>query len=286
MGEDIKPLIDLFRDFSPKKLVAIADIALVSLLIYKILSLIKGARAWRIIAGIAIFGILLFVSKALQLKTVYWLFDKAALLGPVALVILLLPELRQAIEGFGRLGVWTQWLVSGSEESKVQATAVEEVVSAVTELTATRTGALIILERQSSLDEVAANGVGLDAKVSSALLVSLFYGSNPLHDGAVIVRGDRVIAAACQLPLAQSEGLSPSLHMRHRAAIGVSEAYDCLAIAASEERGTISVAMEGRLVLLPAPSDLRELLTNEWRFGGEPGRPRLLAFSKGRATKG
>jgi diadenylate cyclase len=286
MYEEIRPLLDLFRDFSLKKAVAVADILLVAFLLYKLFTLIRGARASRILLGIAIFVATLFISKALQLQSLYWLLDKATLLGPVALVILLLPELRQAIEGFGRVGVWTQWFVNSKEAAhKIQATTIEELVGAVSELAARKIGALIVLERHSPMDDVIENGVQIGAKVSKPLLVSIFYGSNPLHDGAVVIRGDEIISAASRLPLSEAR-LDPTVHMRHRAAVGVAELYDCIPIVVSEERGTVSVVLEGRLKKLDEPSELRELLNKEWRQvkGGE--RTKLALFRSRTGTNG
>lgn len=231
--------------------------------------------------GIGIFVALLFLSKTLQLNSLYWVLDKATILGPVALVILLLPELRQAIEGFGRVGVWTQWLTNPRDVAdKIQARTVEEIVAGVSEMSTRHIGAILVLERQAVLEEVVENGVTLGANVSAPLIVSIFYSNNPLHDGAVIVRGDTLVAAACRLPLSESR-LDPKVHMRHRAAVGITEMYDCLAIVVSEERGTISVAIEGNLQVVDGASGLRDVLNSEWRRVKEAQKPRLVLF-KGR----
>jgi diadenylate cyclase len=225
--------------------------------------MVRGTRAWRILGGIVIFVLGLWLSNVLKLSTLHWLLDKATLLGPVALVILLLPELRQALEGFGKLGKFTERLSGG--ELHVEAKSIEEIVAAVTEMAAARVGAIIVLERVGSLDEIIGNGVRLDARVSAPLLNSVFYMGNPLHDGAAIIRGDHVVAAACRLPLSESSKIDSMLHMRHRAAVGVTESLDCMAIVVSEERGVISIASDGKLRRLGSHIELREILNKEFR---------------------
>jgi diadenylate cyclase len=245
-----------------------ADIVLVAYLIYRLLMLVRGTRAWRIIVGILVFVFFLYISEILGLRTLHWLLEEAVPLGPVALVILLLPELRQAIEGLGKLDRWTEKLGAPSDP-RAEARTVEELVAAVAELAAGSIGALIVIEKSSLLDEIAANGVVLNARVSAPLSVSIFFEKNPLHDGAIIVRGDRILSAACRLPLSESSRLDSHVHMRHRAAVGITEGHDCLAVVVSEERGTIRIASDGRLRRLGSHLDLREILNHELRNDGQ-----------------
>lgn len=283
MNETIKPLLDLFREVSWRSVVSIIDILLVTYLVYRLFSLVRGTRAIRIVVGVAIFLIVLFVSKWLQLDTLHWLLEKATLLGPVALVILLLPELRQALEGFGQLGLWTQKLV-GSERTDLKAETVEQIVAAAAEMSAARIGALIVVEQTSHLTDVISSGVALNAQLSTPLLVSIFYEGNPLHDGAAVIKGDEIVAAACRLPLSENPRLDAALHMRHRAGIGVSEQHDCLVIIVSEERGTISVVRDGHLKRMAGYVELREVLTRELRHVAEEGsetEPRRRLFNRG-----
>jgi diadenylate cyclase len=270
LDEILRRLAEL-REFSVDNLVRVVDILLVTYLLYRLLLLVRSTRAWRILLGIVTFVLALLVSDLLGLRTLHWLLERAAVLAPVALVILLLPELRQALEGFARLALWPGRLAIG--EAKTAARTVEEVVAAVAEMAAQRMGAIIVIERGTQLSDVCANGVELNAAVSAPLLVSVFYSGNPLHDGAVVVRGDQVVAAACRLPLSESARLGPELHMRHRAALGISEQSDCVAIVVSEERGTISVAIEGTLRRLDDHMQLRDLLNREVR-GGTDGKPK------------
>lgn len=237
------------------------DILLVAFIIYKVLSIIKGTQGIRILGGIATFVLALYLSKWLELNTLNWLLDKATLLGPVALVILLLPELRQALEGLGKLGLWPDRLVNAEAHSATHT--IEEVVAAVAELAAERVGALIVFERSANMDEIIEKGIKLDAVVSAPLILSIFYKSNPLHDGAAIIRCDRVVAAACRLPLSESSRLDSTAHMRHRAAVGVTEAIDAFSVVVSEERGTISYAVNGQLKRVSTPAELREAMLRE-----------------------
>ncbi len=281
MNESIKPLVDLFRDASWRTVVSVADILLVTYLLYRLFSLIRGTRALRILAGVGIFILLLFVSSWLQLNTLHWILDKATVLGPVALVILLLPELRQALEGVGQLGLWTQKLV-GSEATDVQAQTVEQIVAAAAEMSAARIGALMVIERAAQLEDIVSSGVLLGAHISAPLLVSIFYEGNPLHDGAVVLRGDQVVAAACRLPLSENARLDPALHMRHRAGIGVSEQHDCFVIIISEERGTISTVFDGKIRRMAGHTELRDVLNRELRHVTEDDEsPKRRGIFKG-----
>ncbi|CAN5439438.1 diadenylate cyclase CdaA [soil metagenome] len=253
------------RTLSPWEIgINLLDVALVTYLIYRVLVLVRGTRAWRILLGVLAFLTLLFVSDRLGLRTLHWLLDKATILGPVALVILFLPELRQAIEGFSKITP-LQILENAQREDRAEAKTVEDLVAAVAELSVESVGALIVVERGASLEEIVSNGVSLNSPLSKALLGAIFYGENPLHDGAVIIRRDLVVAAACRLPLSESRRIDETVHMRHRAAVGVTEATDALAIVVSEERGSISVAIEGVLQKLGAPHDLRDILNRELR---------------------
>jgi diadenylate cyclase len=267
LDEKLKALQATLEDPKISTVLSVVDVLLVAYLIYRLLSMIRGTRAWRILGGVVIFVFALWLSSVLKLNTLHWLLDKATLLAPVALVILLLPELRQALEGFGKLGKFTERLSGG--DLHVEAKSIEEIVAAVTEMAAARVGAIIVLERVGSLDEVIGNGVRLDARVSAPLLNSIFFVGNPLHDGAAIVRGDHVVAAACRLPLSESSKIDSMLHMRHRAAVGVTESVDCMAIVVSEERGVVSLATDGRLRRLASHIELREILNKEFRGASE-----------------
>lgn len=225
--------------------------------------LVRGTRGWRILLGLLVFAAALTLSDVLNLVTLHWILEKATMLGPVALVILFLPELRQTLEGLTKFSLMPERVVEAGHEKTLDRTAVEEIVGAVTEMARDRIGAILVIETGAHMDEIAANGVPLNAKISSSLLGSIFFGQNPLHDGAVIIRGDSILAAACRLPLSESARIDKTLHMRHRAAIGVTEQNDAVSIVVSEERGTISVVQEGKLQLLKTSAELREFLINQ-----------------------
>ncbi len=265
----IERLSGLFEP-SWRSLINAIDILLVAFLVYRLLLLVRGRRAWNIIIGIGFFSLALLLSDSLQLRTLNWILDKATLLAPVALVLLFLPELRQAIEGFAKFGTWSGRLITG--ETSLRTVTLEEIVKASVEMAKSSTGALIVIERQTKLEEIASNGVPVKGIVTGELLGTIFYEGNPLHDGAVIITGDQVLAAACRLPLSESNKLGNKYHMRHRAGIGVSEVTDCVVVIVSEERGAISLAIDGVLEHVADGDRLRERLHEEFAdIDAKPG---------------
>ncbi|MBS1716839.1 MAG: TIGR00159 family protein [Armatimonadetes bacterium] len=266
---------------SRDNLPGIVDLFLVSFVLYRILLLIRYRRAWRILLGIFMFVLVLQLSVWFKLTTLHYLLDRAIILAPVALVILFLPEMRQTIEELGRRpeSFIGQYL-SGQEEIYAEQRTILELVPACTELAAQRIGAIIVLERSTHLDDVIATGTALNADVSGQLLISLFFGKNPLHDGAAVIRGNRVVAAACRLPLSDAN-LARDVHMRHRAAVGVTETSDAIALVVSEERGTISIASEGKLMLMSGPEELDTTLREYLRAETPPRRSRNLLIKMG-----
>lgn len=246
--------------------VHVLDILLVAFLIYRLLLIVRGTRAWRILVGVLGFVLALWLSGVLRLNTMHWILDKATLLGPVALVILFLPELRQAIEGVGKIGTGLPNRIAPTPEGAISEGTLESLVEALYALGAERIGALVVIEKGTPLLQVAATGVDLGGTVlSGAFVRTVFYGENPLHDGAVLVRGDLAVAAACRLPLSDNSHLDPNVHMRHRAAVGASEGFDCIVLAVSEERGAVSVAHEGTLRRVETPREMRHFLNLELR---------------------
>jgi diadenylate cyclase len=260
------------RTSTPSALLSALDILVVAYLAYRLLLLVRGGRAWRILLGVTAYLVVWFVSGLIGLQTLHFLLDKGLLLGPVALVILFLPELRAALEGFGGLGAWTEKLAGRGGDTTERT--IEAIVAAVKSLSKDFVGALIVIERQRSLDDIARTGVLLDARVSAPLLCSLFHSGNPLHDGAVLIRGDRVLAASCLLP-SSDRSLSAHLHMRHRAGLGVTEETDAVCVIVSEERGTVSLAWGGRmregLSIARLEALLKGLLISSEKDGGRRG---------------
>ena len=237
------------------------DIFVVAFILFRLLKLVQGRRAWSILSGIVIFFIVYGLSDLAHLRALHTLLDRALLLAPVALVVLFLPELRQVLEGLARADFWSErFFMSSPFRPKLN---IEDIVQAADALAKTNTGALVVIERTAKLDDVVANGVRVDAHVTATLLETIFYGENPLHDGAAVIRGDQIVAAGCRLPLSESREVDRNKHMRHRAALGISEQADCLALVVSEERGKISVAVEGQFHEIEHIQDLRSLLRKE-----------------------
>lgn len=224
----------------------VIDILAVAWLIYRLLLLAKGTRAWQVTAGLAIFFLAVYISDRFQLYSLNWLLRQAFPLGPVAIVILFLPELRHTLEEFGRPGFWGRSLgLVAKEEMRGM---VDGVVTAVSTLSVKRIGALIVFEREVGLEDIIATGTPMNATVTSELIGTIFYKGTPLHDGAVIIREDRIVAAGCTLPLTASPKVDATVHTRHKAALGISEESDAIVVVVSEETGTISLALEGKLI--------------------------------------
>lgn len=248
-------LWDVLRGFDYRVAV---DILAVSWLIYRLLLLAKGTRAWQIIGGLMILLVAVAVSGMLGLTTLNWLLRQTFPLGPVALVILFLPELRHALEEFGRPGFWGRSFgLVGREQ---MAEMIDEVVAAVASLSVKRVGALIVFERDGGLDDIVATGTPLNADVSARLLGTIFYNGTPLHDGAVIIRHGKIVAAGATLPLTSSPRVDATVHTRHKAALGMSEESDAVVVVVSEETGTVSLAVGGKLIRGLSEDTLRERL--------------------------
>lgn len=265
MDELLTPLRNLSALPLSQKLVNVVDVLLVAYVIYRLLMIIRGTQALRVFAGVGVYLLVFAASAKLGLVTLAWILEKGIYLGPTALVILFFPELRAWIEAFVPQKLGFERLVNPKVDERMEARTVEEIVAAVAELAADRVGALIIIERVAPLDDYVSNGVQLSARVSAPLLESIFFENNPLHDGAAIIRGDTILAAACRLPLSESKHIDPHVHMRHRAAVGITESFDCISIVVSEERGTISIASEGNLNRLGSHATLRTILNRELR---------------------
>lgn len=268
-------LIDSLRSLNYGQILrAVVDITVVAYVFYRLILLARGRRAWQILIGMGVFFLLVWLSDRLGLVTLNWILRQVTPLGPVAVVILLYPELREVLERLGRLDFWGAPLHVVHRENTEET--IDQVVRAASVLAPMKTGALIVLERETRLDDVISKGTLLDAEVSSRLLTTIFYSGTALHDGAVIIRGDRIVAAECTLQLSDSPNISANVHMRHRAAIGESEVSDAVVVVVSEERGTISLAIGGKLIPGLSPDKLREKLLEA--FGKQaPKRP-------GRAT--
>ena len=235
---------DFTNSFSGFGFTDAVDILLVTGVVYFILKLILETRAQQIIKGILILVIATFVSDVLELHTLNWLCKGALALGAVAVLIVLQPELRRALEFMGR-GRIVSGIAQGDKDNSKKTVAA--ITNAVERFSDTKTGALMVFERQTMLEDYAETGTVLDAEISDLLLGNIFYEGSPLHDGAIIINGTRIYAAGCVLPLTKNPNISKDLGTRHRAGIGMTENSDALVIIVSEETGIISMAEDGNL---------------------------------------
>ncbi|MCD8148355.1 MAG: diadenylate cyclase CdaA [Clostridiales bacterium] len=231
--------------------IAIADVVeviIIAIVVYYILAWIKNTRAWALLRGIIVILIFLVLMAVFQLNVMLWLAGRLANVAVVALVIIFQPELRKALENLGRKSFFGKLFDLGRDPSmRFSEQTISEMVNASYEMGKVKTGALIVIERREQLDEYIRTGIALDSKISSQLLINIFEHNTPLHDGAVIVREDRIVSATCYLPLSNDMGLSKELGTRHRAALGISEVSDSVTIVVSEETGAVSIAMDGTL---------------------------------------
>jgi len=231
--------------FSP---IDFIEILIIAFLFYHILLWIKSTKAWNLFKGIIVILLFVLVSAIFQMNTILWLAERTLNVGLIALVIIFQPELRKALENLGEKNFFGKiFNFSKSDECKFSDRTIEELIKACYAMGKVRTGALIVIEDEILLNEYIRTGIDIDAILSSQLLINIFEKNTPLHDGAVIVRGDRVVSATCYLPLSDSLSLSKNLGTRHRAAVGVSEVSDSLTIVVSEETGKVSIASKGQI---------------------------------------
>ncbi|MGI5825461.1 MAG: diadenylate cyclase CdaA [Bacillota bacterium] len=235
----------------------VLDVAIVAFVVYKLLFLVRGTRAVQLIKGIVVLLVVAVISNILELTTIQWLLSQIWSVFFVMLVVVFQPEIRRALEHIGLKSFFPK----ASGESSFDTDDLEnQIVRACLAESKTKTGMLLVLERSVGLNEYINNGIQLDARVSEQMLINIFVPNTPLHDGAAVIRGDRIVAAACFLPLTDNPYLSSELGTRHRAAIGMSEVSDALVLVVSEETGRISAAQNGKLMKNLDESSLRRLL--------------------------
>ena len=252
-------------------LVDVIEIAIISVLFYHILLWIKSTRAWNLFKGIMVILIFVLLAALFQMSTILWIAENTLSVGLLAIVVIFQPELRKALENLGDKNILSGIInISGkSEKVKFSDRTIEELIKAVYAMGKVKTGALIVIEDEISLSEYERTGIDVDAIVSSQLLINIFEKNTPLHDGAIILRGDRVVSATCYLPLSDSLSLSKELGTRHRAAVGISEASDSLTIIVSEETGNVSIALRGQIYRNVDADFLREKLKHMQSSGCE-----------------
>lgn len=228
----------------------VVEILIITFLFYYMLVWIKNTRAWVLLKGIMVILLFVLVAAVFQMNTIIWIAKNTLSVAITAIVIIFQPEIRKALENLGQKNFLTSFFAfdfSKGEIAKFTDKTINELVKACYEMGKVKTGALIVIEDEIVLSEYERTGIAVDGILTSQLLINIFEKNTPLHDGAVIVRGDRVVSATCYLPLTDSLSISKDLGTRHRAAVGISEVSDSLAIVVSEETGKVSIAMGGEL---------------------------------------
>lgn len=227
----------------------ILEIIILSYLIYTLIMWVKKTRAWTVFRGIIVIAVFMGFAAIFKLNTILWLFRNMISVGILAVVILFQPELRRALEELGKKNIISDVLIRNDsiKSDRVNDNTIQELISAATFMSKNKTGALIVIEQNVPLGEYEATGINIDAAVSRQLVENIFEHNTPLHDGAVIIRNNRVVAATCYLPLTGRNDLNKDLGTRHRAAVGISEVSDSMTLVVSEENGQISIAQGGTL---------------------------------------
>lgn len=229
----------------------IIEICIIAFALYNILVWIKNTKAWALLKGIIVIVVFAFLAYILNLRTILWIAGKTISVGIIALVIIFQPELRRALEQLGRKKIVFGLFNFGDRRDKGERFSketVEAIINASYDMGTVKTGALIVVEQDMMLEEYVTTGIPIDGVVTSQLLINIFEHNTPLHDGAVIIRGNRVVAATCYLPLSDNLDLSKELGTRHRAGVGISEVTDSMTIIVSEETGYVSLAVGGKLI--------------------------------------
>lgn len=244
------------------RLVDFLEIIIIAYLVYKLVVWIKNTKAWMLLKGMVVLGAFILIAAVLNMNTILWLAKNSINVLATAAIIVFQPELRRALEHLGKTELWSSILPFERvvTEGKYDKKTIDEIVTSCYEMAEVKTGALIVVEQEQILTEYQQTGIELDCLVSAQVLVNIFEHNTPLHDGAVIIRGNRIVAATCYLPLSDNMLLSKALGTRHRAAIGMSEVSDSIVIVVSEETGRVSCAVGGKLERGISQDELREKL--------------------------
>lgn len=257
----------------------VVEVIIIAFLVYQIVRFVRSTRAWNLFKGIAVVLFFALFAAAFRMNTILWLLAKGFNVGIIALVIVFQPELRSVLERLGRKNLlsvianidWRQGAAKRFSDRTIN-----EMVRAVFDMAKDKTGALIVVERDTQLVEYTRTGIDLDSVISSQLLLNIFEHNTPLHDGAIVIRGDRIVSATCYLPLSDNMSINKELGTRHRAALGVSEVSDAVTIVVSEETGVVSVAENGVLRRNLDPDSLKEILKGMQIKGSEESRLAIL----------
>lgn len=250
----VDTLVNYVKDFSTYRTTIgagdILEILIIAFLVYYILAWMKTTRAWQLLKGLIVICVVLLFAYIMEMSTILWLAENLLSFAVLAIVVVMQPELRHALEQLGKKNFLPTGMFSDAskrEQEHFSEKTINEIVKAGFEMGRARTGALIVIEQNESLRDYERTGIEVDAIVTSQLLINIFEHNTPLHDGAVIIRGNRITSATCYLPLSDNLDLSKELGTRHRAGVGVSEATDSLTVIVSEETGKVSVAYEGQI---------------------------------------
>lgn len=262
------------------RLVDIIEILLITFLVYHILVWIKNTRAWSLLKGIIVIAVFILMAAYFEMTTILWIVRNAFSVAVTAVVVILQPELRKALEELGRKNIISSIIpfetMRVAEEGRFSDKTINEIAKACVEMGKVKTGALIVVEQNQSLSEYERTGIDVDGIVSSQLIINIFEHNTPLHDGAVIVRGNRIVSATCYLPLSDNMALSKELGTRHRAGVGISEVTDSMTVIVSEETGKISVAYDGKLERNLDGERLKEKLKSIQNKPEEEPKKRIL----------
>ena len=267
-------------------LIDLVEVIIIAFALYHIILWMRKTRAWNLLKGIVVLLLCYLNAYFLDMSTILWIFNRTLAIGITALAVVFQPELRKALEELGRKNFVASIIPFDDTKDKVERfsdRSINEIVKATVELARAKTGALITLEKDISLAEYERTGINIDSAISSQLLINIFEHNTPLHDGAVILREDRVVSATCYLPLSDNLGLSKELGTRHRAGVGISEVSDSTTVIVSEETGKISVAVRGKL-LRNVDGELLKKKLGELQ-GKSPEKKEKKKFHIGRGMK-
>ena len=267
----------------------IVEIIIISFLLYHILVWIKNTKAWSLLKGILVIAVFILIAAYFEMNTILWIVENMFGVAVTAVVVILQPELRKAVEELGRKNIISAIipfeLGRTLEEGRFSDKTINEIAKACVEMGKVKTGALIVVEQNQPLTEYERTGIDVDGIVTSQLLINIFEHNTPLHDGAVIVRGNRIVSATCYLPLSDNMRLSKDLGTRHRAGVGISEVTDSLTVIVSEETGKISVAYGGNLERSLNGDTLKEKLRTIQNKPEEENRKRILWKGRSKGEK-
>jgi len=279
--ESLRSMLDLVPHVGPT---GVLEIAILSWMVYMFLNWVRDTKAWVLLRGVLLILAFVFFCMVFNLNTILWILGRVATIAVTAIIIIFQPELRRALEQLGSRNIVRSLgrvlLKPDSDEERMSEKTVSQLVSASFTLGQAKTGALMVLEQENSLKDIVRTGIDIDGIVTRQLLINIFEKNTPLHDGAVIIRGNRVVSATAYLPLSDNMKISKDLGTRHRAAIGISEVTDSLTIVVSEETGHVSVARNGDLSVVKEPEELKNLLMELVR---EPEQQSPFGFLKGKS---